>query len=79
MITDAAIRRGLEASLAETEPTMASIAAQTERVLHRDQLQRKAIRFAKDAVLFAEQGKVADFGRALEKAAIAYLEWRDAQ
>lgn len=78
MITDAAIRRELQASLAQTEPTMAEIAAKTERALHIDTLQRKAVRFSKDAVLFAEQGKVADFGRALEKAALAYLEWKDA-
>lgn len=78
MITRAAIERDLKASLAQTEPTMASIAATTQRVVEDDKRRRKISRFARDAALFADSGKKSDCKRALEKAALALLEWEDA-
>lgn len=61
------LREQLEASLAE----IASAAVDREWRI------RRMSRFARDAAMFAERGQIQDAGRALEKAARAWLELKD--
>lgn len=72
-------RQALLASLAAAPRTIESIAIDTQRAVERDKRLRKVSRYARDAALFADQGKEADAKRALEKSARALLELEGAE
>jgi len=56
------------------ELTIASIARGAIREAERAKALRKFVRYAKDVVMFGEQGKVTDAARALERAAQVYVD-----
>jgi predicted translin family RNA/ssDNA-binding protein len=53
----------------------ASIAEKTRTAMDQHTLERKVVRYSKDAAMFAKQGKMRDARRALYKAALALEAW----
>jgi hypothetical protein len=61
------LKRSLEASIAMT----------ANGVVDREWRIRRMSRHARDAAMFVERGQIEDAGRALEKAALAFLELKE--